>query len=56
VRWRTPAAKRDTSSSVVAKLVIQRTVLACWSQVQKNDHPCSGAMTGGGTHAITLLA
>jgi len=26
VRWRTPATKRDTSWSVVAKLVIQRTV------------------------------
>lgn len=47
--WCTPAASRDTSSSVVAKLVIQRTVLACESQIQKNDQFCSGAMTRDGT-------
>jgi DNA-binding transcriptional LysR family regulator len=41
---------------VVAKLVIQRTVPACESQVQKNDQSCSGAMTPDGRRAKTLLA
>ena len=53
---RTPSANRDTSSSVVAKLVIQRTTLCSSSQPQKNDHSCSGAIAACGSRAKTLLA
>jgi hypothetical protein len=46
-----PAVNRDTSSSVVAKLVIQRTVPAAESQVQKNDQSGNGVMLQGGARA-----
>jgi len=56
VKCWTPSAKRVTSASVVAKLVIQRTRFCEPSQVQKNDQFWSGSMACEGRCAKTLLA